>query len=143
MESDYFIDTPCLVYRIALDHMGTILENLLEKAKLATAPPRLIKRFPFEKDLHLMACLCREEHIQSRGTFFLTRPQIQKMLGIPEDRISRYFGILYSEGFLLIVEKGRMDNGRRLGNRYRWVESDETNPTPDESICLDDYIPWP
>ena len=122
--------------------MGTILENLFEKAKLETAPPRLIKRFPFEKDLHLLACLCREESSMGRGTFFLTRPQIQRMLGIPKERIDWYFGILYSEGFLLLVERAKKIDGAFRGNIYRWIEEDETIQN-DESICLDDYIPWP
>ena len=119
--------------------METILENLLNQAKTKTAPPRLIKRYPIEKDLHLLACLCREESAQGRGTFFLTRPQIQKLLGIPLDIVNRYMGILFSEGFLLIVEKAKMVNGVVKGNIYRWIEGTEE----DDSICLDDYIPWP
>jgi hypothetical protein len=99
--------------------------QIFEFCKELDPPEQLVKDHPKELKLHKLCVWCRELHKAHEvygSTAYLGCRKIAKGLQINRDKSNKYFRILAFEGYLEIVEKGRMTKTRGIATRFRYVD---------------------
>ncbi len=98
--------------------------QIFEYSKVLDPPEQLVKDHRKETKLHKLCVWCRELHKAHEvygSIAYLGCRKIAKGLKISHETGNKYFRILAFEGYLEIVEKGKMTKGGGVATRFRYV----------------------
>ena len=98
--------------------------QIFEFCKELDPPEQLVKDHPEEKKLQLLCIWCRELHKIHEvfgSSAYLSCRTIAKAFYISHETGNKYFRILYLEGYLDILEKGKMTKAGGIATRFKYI----------------------
>ena len=93
-----------------------------EKAVRAKPPKRIVKGYPDNAKLHLLASLCRElQKAAGNGPFYLASRTAGGLLKVSHTQANRWLYLLVADGILKEIEKGGTSKNPRNATRFRYL----------------------